>query len=127
LSTTIQGIKYPSSPIPIHILNILFVTKNKDQFISNSQVHTINTKQTSDLYIPTANLKKKKKGVYYQGTSPTVGGRSVGIVRSRTKATEFYYQGIKIYNHLSKDIKNLSSNTNKFKLALKRYLLDNSF
>jgi len=24
-------------------------------------------------------------------TSPTGGGRSVGIVRSRTKATEFYY------------------------------------
>jgi hypothetical protein len=37
------------------------------------------------------------------------------------------YQGIKIYNHLPKDFKDLSSNANKFKLALKKYLLDNSF
>jgi hypothetical protein len=90
---------------PVHsqyILSILlFVTKKKDQFISNSQVHTINTRQTSDLHIPIANLTIYKKGVYYQG--------------------------IKIYNHLPKDIKDLSSNMNKFKLALKRYLLDNCF
>jgi hypothetical protein len=72
---------------------LLFVTKNKDQFISNSQVHTINTRQTSDLYIPTVNLTTYKKGVYYQG--------------------------IKIYKHLPKDIKDLSSNMNKFKLSLK--------
>jgi hypothetical protein len=85
-----------------YILSILlFVTKNKDQFISNSQVHTINTRQTSDLYIPIANLTTYKKGVYYQG--------------------------IKIYNHLPKHIKDLSNNMNKFKLALKRYLSDNSF
>jgi hypothetical protein len=38
-----------------------------------------------------------------------------------------YYQGIKIYNHLPKDIKDLSSNVNKFKLSFKKYLLDNSF
>jgi hypothetical protein len=34
-----------------------------------------------------------------------------------------YYSGIKIYNHLSKAIKDLSGDKNKFKLALKRYLL----
>jgi hypothetical protein len=45
-----------------YILSILlFVTKNKNQFISNSQVHTINTRQTSDLYIPIANLRAYKK------------------------------------------------------------------
>jgi hypothetical protein len=54
-----------------------------------------------DLYIPIVNLTTYKKGVYYQG--------------------------FKLYNHLPKDNKDLSSNTNKFKLALKRYLLDNSF
>jgi hypothetical protein len=85
-----------------YILSVLlFVTKNKDQFTSNSQVHTINTRQTSDLYIPIADLTTYKKSVYYQG--------------------------IKIYSPLPKDIKVLSSNTNKFKLALKSYLLDNSF
>jgi len=35
---------------------LLFVTKNKEQFLSNSQVHKINTSQTFDLYVPTANL-----------------------------------------------------------------------
>jgi hypothetical protein len=73
---------------------ILFVTKNKDQFLSNSQVHKINTGQTSDLYVPTANLAIYKKGVYYSG--------------------------IKIYNHLPTAIKNLSGDKNKFKLALKK-------
>jgi hypothetical protein len=36
---------------------ILFVTKNKDQCISNSQVHTINTRQTSDMHIHIANFR----------------------------------------------------------------------
>jgi hypothetical protein len=40
-----------------YILSILlFVAKNKEQFISNSQIHKINTRQTSDLHIPVANL-----------------------------------------------------------------------
>jgi hypothetical protein len=75
---------------------VLFVTKNKD-----SQVHKINTRQTFDLYIPTAKLTIYQKGVYYSG--------------------------IKVYNHLPTAIKDLSDDKNKFKLALKRYLLHNSF
>jgi hypothetical protein len=56
-------------PIPSqYILSILlFVTKNKDQFLSNSQVHKINTRQSSNLYIPTANLIMYQNGVYYSG------------------------------------------------------------
>jgi hypothetical protein len=42
---------------------LLFVTKNKDQFLFNSQVHKINTRQTSNLYLPTANLATYQKGV----------------------------------------------------------------
>jgi hypothetical protein len=80
---------------------LLFVTKNKDQFLFNSQVHKINTRQMSNLYLPSANLATYQKDVYYSG--------------------------IKIYNHLPTDIKDLSHNKNKFKLALKRYLLHNSF
>ena len=82
-------------------LILLFFTKNKDQFLSNSQVHKINTRQTFDLYIPTANLTIYQKGVYYSG--------------------------IKIYSHLPTAIKDLSGDKNKFKLALKRDLLHNSF
>jgi len=80
---------------------LLFVTKNKDQFLSNSQVHKINTKQTSDLYVPIAHLAIYQKGVYYSE--------------------------IKIYNQLPTVIKDLSGDKNKFNLALKRYLLHNSF
>jgi hypothetical protein len=61
---------------------LLFVTKNKGQFLFNSQVHKINTRQTSNLYLPTANLATDQKGVYYSG--------------------------IKIYNHLKAAINNLS-------------------
>jgi len=53
------------------------------------------------LYIPAANLTIYQKGVYYQG--------------------------IKIYNHLTKTITDLSGDKYKLKLALKRYLLHNSF
>jgi hypothetical protein len=81
---------------------LLFGSKNKDQFLFNSQVHKINTRQTSNLYLPTANLAKYQKG---------------GV----------YYLGIKIYNHLPTDIKDLTGDRNKFKLALKIYLLHNSF
>ena len=79
---------------------LLFVTKNKDQFLFNSQVHKINTRQTLDLYVPTY-LTIYQKGVYYSG--------------------------IKIYSHLPTAIKDLSGDKNKFKLALKIYLLHYSF
>jgi hypothetical protein len=80
---------------------LLFVTKNKDHFLSNSQVHKISTKQTSNLYLPTENLIIYQKGVIYSG--------------------------IKVYNHLPTAIKDLSDDKNKFELALKRYPLHNSF
>ena len=38
-----------------------------------------------------------------------------------------YYSGIKIYSHLPTAIKDLFGDNNKFKLALKGYLLHNSF
>ena len=69
--------------------------------MTKSQMHKITTWQTFDLYIPIANLTIYQKCVYYKG--------------------------IKIYNHLPKTIKDLSGDKNKFKLALKIYLLHNSF
>jgi len=44
---------------------LVFVTKNKDQLLFNSHVHKINTRQTCNLYLPTANLAVYPKGVYY--------------------------------------------------------------
>jgi len=78
------------------LITFCVVTQTLDQFLSNSQLHKIDKRQTSDLYVPTANLTVYQKGVYYSG--------------------------IKIYNHLPTAIKDLSGDKNKLKLALKRYL-----
>jgi len=80
---------------------LLFITKNKDQFSLNSHIHAINTRHKNNLYVPAPNLTLYQKGVYYSG--------------------------IKIFNHLPTTIKNLSSDRNKFPIALKKFLLNNSF
>jgi hypothetical protein len=80
---------------------ILFVTENKDQFLFNSQVNKINRMQTSNLYLPSAKVAICQKSIYYSG--------------------------IEIYNHLPTASKELSDVKNKFKLALYRHLLHNSF
>jgi len=45
-------------PVPSqYILSLLLlITKNKGQFMTNSQIHRITTRQASDLYVPAANL-----------------------------------------------------------------------
>jgi len=83
------------------LLLLLFVVKNIDVFITNSEVHTINTRHRSDLHPLSINLTKYQKGVYYSG--------------------------IKIFNHLPQNIKNLSWNVKEFKSALKRFLVMGSF
>ena len=70
-------------------------------FKSNSVVHNINTRHSSDLYLPSAHLSKVQKGVYYSG--------------------------IKVFNCLPPGIKSLSGDVRKFKRALKRFLLEGSF
>jgi hypothetical protein len=77
------------------------VVKNLDTFKSNSAIHSINTRQGPDFHFPSNKLVKLQKGVYYSG--------------------------IKIFNNLPYGIKKLSSDVIKFKLALKRFLLDGSF
>jgi len=67
---------------------LLFVDKNIDEFITNSEVHTINTRHRSDLCPPSINLTEYQKGVYYLR--------------------------IKIFNHLPQNIKNSSWNVKKF-------------
>jgi hypothetical protein len=57
-------------------------------------MHTINTRQNNNLYVPAANLTVYQKGVYYSG--------------------------IKIFNHLPTTLKNLSHDKNKFQTALKK-------
>jgi hypothetical protein len=44
---------------------ILFVVRNVEELISNSEVHSINTRHRSDLYTPSVKLTEYQKGVYY--------------------------------------------------------------
>jgi hypothetical protein len=46
---------------------LLFVVNNKDQFIVNSAMYNINTRQSTNLHLPQTNLAMYQKGVYYVG------------------------------------------------------------
>jgi hypothetical protein len=52
-------------PLYSYILSLLlYVVKNTDVFITNSDVHTNNTQHRSDFHPPSINLTKYQKGVY---------------------------------------------------------------
>jgi hypothetical protein len=85
-----------------HILSLLtFVSNNKEQNFTNSEIHKINTRHTSNLHSPTAHLNIYQKGVYYSG--------------------------IKIFNSLPRDNKTYTDNPRTFKKAVKKFLYTNSF
>jgi hypothetical protein len=85
-----------------YILSLgLFVAKNREDFIINSDIHPHNTRFNTNLHPSLARLTKYQKGAYYSGT--------------------------KIYNCLPTRIKQLSGDVNKFKLALKKFLSAGSF
>jgi hypothetical protein len=79
----------------------MFVVKNRDLFKLNSDIHGFNTKYDSDFHLPSAKLNLCQKGVFYSG--------------------------IKTYIHLPKTIKKLSHDVKQFRLALKRFIISNSF
>jgi hypothetical protein len=80
---------------------LLLVVKNIYRFVFNNEIHTINTRQSINLHLPSVNLTKCKKGVYYMG--------------------------IVIFNHLPHDIRELSYDVKKFKSVIKNFLLKESF
>ena len=82
---------------------LLFIVNNRNYFVSNSVYHKINTRQ-----------KKKKDLTCLRYILPCI--RRV-----------FIYSGTKFFNCLPKAIKDISSKTKKFKIALKHYLLTCSF
>jgi hypothetical protein len=79
---------------------LTFVTK-KHFFSTNYQIHSVHTRYKTNLHPPIANLTKFKKGVYYSG--------------------------IKFFNNLPHNIKELASEIKLFKNALKWFLLINYF
>jgi hypothetical protein len=76
--------------LPLHsqyILSLLlFVVKNIEEFISNSKVHSNNTRHRSDLYPQSTKLTKYQKAGYYTGS--------------------------KVFSHLPKNMKSPSWNVN---------------
>jgi len=80
---------------------VVFVDKNRELFLSNSEIHDINARYNHDLHLPTTNLTLVKKGVLYCGS--------------------------KIYNCLPLSIKALSGDAKRFKTTLKSYLLKHCF
>jgi hypothetical protein len=63
--------------------------------------HNLETRQSNNLCTPQANLSVYQKGAYYSG--------------------------VKIFNKLPSNIKNVNGNITKFKTTLKRFLYTNSF
>jgi len=84
---------YNSSPLTSqYMLSVLiFVVQNKNLFLTNNEYHNLDIRQRNNLYLPQANLTIYQKGVYYSG--------------------------IKIFNNLPLEIKNVAGKKKKkFKL-----------
>jgi len=77
---------------------LIFVVKNRDLFLLNSDIHTMNTCNNSNLYMPNSNLTIFQKG--------------------------FLYSGCKIYNRLPPHTKGLSNDSKRFKSTLKGFLME---
>jgi hypothetical protein len=63
---------------------LMFVVQNKNFFLTNNEKHGLDTRQRNNLYLSQANLT-----IYQKGT---------------------YYSGIKIFNNLHLEIKNVAGN-----------------
>jgi len=103
--TPILTIYYPYThnilPLYSQYIFSLFVIKNKHLYNTNNQIHSVHTRFKTNLHPPVANLANFRKGVYYSG--------------------------IKIFNNLPRDIKDLANVITLFWNALKSVLLINSF
>jgi hypothetical protein len=75
---------------------LIFVVNNMRFYHSTSQIHGFNTRRNFDLYRPQTNLSVSQTGPYYFG--------------------------IKLFNHLPLNIKDLSCNAKQFRTALRAFL-----
>jgi hypothetical protein len=80
---------------------LLFVAENRYLYESNSEIHNINTRFSSDLHALNANVTTFQK--------------------------RFSYIGIKVFNHLPTSITKTSHDINQFRSVLKSFLVINSF
>jgi hypothetical protein len=80
---------------------MLFVIKNRKEFIANVKTYEIKKRQQKKLHQPLANLKKYQKGICYLG--------------------------IKVYNNLPAHIKDILNDPKKSEVKLKQILQIHSF
>ena len=74
----------------------MFVVQNNTLFLTNAENYNLDTRQKNNLHLPQGNLTIYQKGACYLG--------------------------IKIFNNLPLEIKNVAGNQKKFKIALKKLL-----
>ena len=79
---------------------LVFAAKHRDLFLSNSDIHNINTCYNDNLHLPTTNLTLVQKGVLYSES--------------------------KIYNNLPPHIKDHSEDLKYFKSKLKGFLIEHT-
>jgi hypothetical protein len=75
--------------------------RNRSQFLVNSEIHHINTRQHANFPQPSVNVAKYQKGVYYSG--------------------------VKVFNALPFDIKTEFNNPKELKVVLQKFLYEKSF
>ena len=75
--------------------------RNKNQFLVNSEIYHIDTRQHANFHQPSVNMTGYHKGVYYLG--------------------------VKMFNMLPSYIKTQSDNCKKFKVVLQKFSYENSF
>ena len=80
---------------------LIFVVKYKDMFITNTEVHEMNTRHKLNLHVPSVRLTRVQKGLYYSGIS--------------------------LYNSLPLNIKKVAYDFCQFRHKLKDFLIENSF
>jgi hypothetical protein len=81
---------------------LLFIVNNKTLFQTNSEIHSINSRNNYDFHRPLVNLTTYKNGTHYSGINM-------------------------FNNYLPTHIKILSHNVNQFRLALRDFLHLHSF
>jgi len=75
--------------------------RNKNQFLVNSEIHNIDTRQHAHFHQTSIHVAKYQKGVYYLG--------------------------VKVFNKLPSYIKTDFDNPKKFKVVLQKFLYENPF
>ena len=95
---TLQILTVPSQ----YIYSLLvFLIKNRGLFLSNSEIHNINSRYNHNFHLISTNLTIVQKGVHYSGS--------------------------KVFNHLPENIKILSHDLKRFKFVLKNFLTEHTF